>query len=82
MSTRLECEQALALLMDHLKHELPPEVAAAVQQHLDACRPCEHHARFEANFILVISQRLRRETCPAELRARVLDALQHENSAE
>lgn len=82
MSAQLECEQALALLMDHLKHELPAEVAAAVQQHLDACRPCDHHARFEANFILVISRRLGRETCPHQLRARVLDALRHENPPE
>ncbi|MEO8199952.1 MAG: zf-HC2 domain-containing protein [Gemmatimonadota bacterium] len=79
MTAQVDCERALALLVDFLKHELPADVATAVEQHLEACRPCEQHARFEAKFVLVISQRLREESCPARLRAQILNALNHED---
>jgi anti-sigma factor (TIGR02949 family) len=76
--SRLDCEQALELLMDFLKRELPPEVAQTVQRHLEECSPCDQHARFEARFVLLVEQRLGRQCCPDELKARVLDALARE----
>ena len=74
----LGCEEALALLMDHVKRELPPDIAEAVQRHLEACRPCEQHAEFEARFVFVVEQRLRKDQCPESVRARILDALRKE----
>lgn len=72
------CEQVVQQLMDFLKQELPPEVAAAVQRHLDDCQPCGQHARFESSFVVLIGQRLGNEPCPEALKARILDSLARE----
>ena len=77
--TNLACEQALALLVDFLKRELPPEAAEAVQRHLDECRPCDRHARFEARFVVVLETRLGQARCPEEAKARILEALRAES---
>ena len=74
----LTCEQAVELLMDYLKRELPPEVAQAMQQHLETCRPCEQHARFETRFVLIVGNRLGKERCPDRLKDRILDSLAQE----
>jgi mycothiol system anti-sigma-R factor len=74
----LTCEQALELLMDYLKRELPAEVAQAVQHHIDACKPCERHAQFETRFVLIVGNRLGKERCPDRLKSKVLDALARE----
>ena len=77
MST-LTCEQAVELLMDFLKRELPPEVAQAVQQHLEQCKPCEQHAQFETRFVLILGNCLGKERCPDRLKGRILDSLARE----
>lgn len=74
----LTCEQAVELLMDYVKRELPPEVAQAVQQHLDECQPCDQHARFESRFVLILETRLGRDRCPDRLKDRILDSLAQE----
>ena len=38
--SQLTCEEVVEQLMDFLKREVPPEVAQAMQDHLDECRPC------------------------------------------
>jgi mycothiol system anti-sigma-R factor len=78
MTARLDCEETLARLMDFLKRELPPEIAAAVEKHLDECRPCERHAQFEHNFVLLLETRLGHQKCPDAVKSRVLDALRQE----
>jgi len=75
---RVACEQALEMLMDYLKRELPPEVAEAVQQHLEECKPCEQHAQFESRFVVLVGTRLRNERCPETLKTRILDSLARE----
>jgi anti-sigma factor (TIGR02949 family) len=74
----LACEEALALMMDYLKRELPAEVADTVQRHLDECRPCDQHARFETTFVLTIERRLSTATCPEKVREQILEALREE----
>ncbi len=74
----LDCEQALAHLQDYLKHELTPELVVEVRLHLEHCRDCTGYARFEESFLLMLETRAGRETCPKELRARILAALQQE----
>jgi anti-sigma factor (TIGR02949 family) len=74
----LDCEQALAHLQDYLKRELTPELVAEVRVHLERCRDCTGHARFEESFLLMLETRAGRETCPQELRARILAALRAE----
>jgi anti-sigma factor (TIGR02949 family) len=76
--SRLDCEQALAHLQDYLKQELTPDLIAEVRVHLEECRDCTGFARFEESFLLMLEVRAGRETCPKELRARILAALRAE----
>lgn len=76
--SRLDCEQALDHLQDYLKRELTPELVVEVRVHLKRCRHCSGHARFEESFLLMLQTRAGRETCPKELRARILAALRAE----
>ena len=76
--SRLDCEQALAHLQDYLKQELTPDLIAEVRVHLEQCRDCTGYARFEESFLLMLEVRAGRETCPKELRARILAALRAE----
>jgi anti-sigma factor (TIGR02949 family) len=76
--SRIDCQEAMAHLNDYLKQELTPELAAEIRRHLQRCRECFSHARFEANFLSVVETRGRSKTCPGELRARILAALRAE----
>jgi anti-sigma factor (TIGR02949 family) len=74
----VDCVQAMAHLDDYLKLELTPELMVEVRQHLERCRECFDHARFEENFLRMLEMRAGRETCPAKLRARILALLKAE----
>jgi anti-sigma factor (TIGR02949 family) len=76
--TRLDCEQALDYLHDYLKREITPDLAMEVQRHLEHCRPCFRHARFESNFLAMLETRAGKETCPREVRARIVALLRAE----
>jgi anti-sigma factor (TIGR02949 family) len=76
--SRIDCEKAMAHLDDYLKHELTPDLIVEVRQHLELCRPCFSSARFEESFLLMLEERRNKETCPKELRARILAALRSE----
>ena len=76
--SRIDCDQAMAHLHDYLKRELTADLLVEVHQHLERCRPCFSHARFEENFLHMLETRARRDTCPGELRARILAALRAE----
>ena len=71
----LDCGQAMAHLHDYLKRELTPDLVAEVRLHLERCRDCEGHAQFEQSFLLMLETRVRKETCPQEVRARIVAAL-------
>jgi anti-sigma factor (TIGR02949 family) len=75
---RLDCDEALAHLQDYLKCELTPELVAEVRTHLEKCPDCTDYARFEESFLRMLETRCGRETCPKELRARILAALRAE----
>ena len=76
--SQLSCEQVVELIMDFLKRELPPEVAQAMQQHLEECRPCDQHVHFESRFVLIVGNRLGKERCPETLKRRLLETLARE----
>ena len=80
MTRPLNCDEVLELLVDFLKQELPQDLAAVVEQHLKACRPCEGHARFEMRFVVMLEQRLGKETCPDRVKVQILEALKNESS--
>lgn len=74
----LDCGQALAHLHDYLKRELTDDLVLEVRVHLERCRDCAGYARFEESFLLMLEERAGRETCPKEVRARILAALRAE----
>jgi len=74
----VDCAQALTNLGDYLKQELTPELMSEVRRHLERCRDCFKHAQFEESFLLMLETRASRETCPAKLRARILNLLRAE----
>jgi anti-sigma factor (TIGR02949 family) len=73
--SRLDCEEALAHLQDYLKQELTPDLVAEVKTHLERCRDCEGYARFEESFFQKLGSQASKETCPHEVRARIVAAL-------
>jgi anti-sigma factor (TIGR02949 family) len=78
MPEHINCAEAEARLLDYLKKELTPEVAAEMKAHLEKCRPCFKQAKFEENFLLMLETRARRETCPGKLKERILSLLRAE----
>jgi anti-sigma factor (TIGR02949 family) len=76
--SRMDCDKAMAHLQDYLKQEITPELAAEIRRHLERCSPCFSHAQFEANFLSVVETRGRSQTCPGEVRARIMAALRAE----
>ena len=75
---RLDCAAALELLQDYLHREATPELARKIEQHLEQCRPCLSHARYEQNFQALLGATAAEVRCPDTLRARIRQALLHE----
>ena len=78
MAEPIDCREAAERLQDYLKQELTPGLAVEVRIHLERCRSCFRTARFEEEFLRMLLERARRETCPGPLRERILDALRSE----
>jgi anti-sigma factor (TIGR02949 family) len=78
MDQPIDCREAEARLQDYLKRELTAELAVEVRTHLDRCRRCFDHARFEESFLRMLEERARRERCPGPVRDRILQALRRE----
>ena len=76
--SRIDCDQAPAHMHDYLKRELTQDLVVEMRDHLKRCHHCFSCARFEESFFLMLETRARRETCPGELRARILAALRAE----
>lgn len=82
MSDAIDCREAHARLHDYLKEELTPARAAEVAAHLERCRPCFTHARFEESFLLMLRSKTEHTCCPNALRARILAALRAEQEQD
>jgi anti-sigma factor (TIGR02949 family) len=78
MADAIDCREAKARLQDYLKQELTAETAAEVRAHLDRCRGCFTHARFEETLVILIEARARRDTCPGPLREKIVALLRAE----
>jgi anti-sigma factor (TIGR02949 family) len=76
--SQVNCREAMAKLDEYLKQELTPDLAAEVRRHLEHCRPCFSHARFEEIFLAMMESCGKKETCPEKLRAKILAALRSE----
>jgi anti-sigma factor (TIGR02949 family) len=73
--SRLDCEEAMSHLDDYLKRELTPNLVAEVRTHLERCRDCADFARFEQSFLSMLENCAHKESCPKEVRGRILAAL-------
>jgi anti-sigma factor (TIGR02949 family) len=76
--SRIDCEQALTHMQDYLKRELTPDLVVEMRDHLERCQHCFSCSRFEESFFVMLETQARRETCPGELRTRILAALRAE----
>jgi anti-sigma factor (TIGR02949 family) len=76
--SQVNCREAMAKLHEYLKQDLTPDLATEVKQHLERCRPCLSEARFEQNFLAMMENCGRSQTCPEKLRAKILAALKSE----
>jgi anti-sigma factor (TIGR02949 family) len=75
MSDKVNCREALAQLQDYLKEELTPESAERIADHLEYCRPCFTHFRYERNFLIMLEAKGGNQCCPEQLRLRILSSL-------
>jgi anti-sigma factor (TIGR02949 family) len=82
MGEPIDCRHAAARLQDYLKQELTPELTAEMRAHLERCRPCFAHARFEQRFLLMLESRARKCGCPETLRARIVSLLRAEMESD
>ena len=78
MSDSIDCREAKERLQDFLRQELTPELELEMRAHIDRCRHCFTHYRFEANFFVMLETQGTRGCCPEELRKRIVDLLRAE----
>ncbi len=76
--TALDCEEALELLHEYLKLQLTPELRERVRAHIQRCRPCFTHSRFEDNYLKMLKYKLKTVVYPTESRERILTAIHGE----
>jgi anti-sigma factor (TIGR02949 family) len=72
------CREALSLLQDYMKQEITPELATKITDHLQKCRPCFDHLRFEKSFLEMLERKAKGQCCPDRLRDRILSQLRSE----
>ncbi len=76
--TALNCEEALGLLHEYLKLQITPELGERVRAHIQMCRPCFTHSRFEDNYLKMLKYKLKSIVYPTESRERILTAIHGE----
>ena len=74
-TTPLDCRETLARLDDYVDRELAGEELARVREHLQRCALCAREFTFEERVLRATRARLARIEAPAEVKARVLEAL-------
>lgn len=70
----MECDHAIERLYLYMDGELTFWRRWAISRHLDDCPPCAQGFDFEFELRQVVASRCREEV-PAELRARIVEAL-------
>lgn len=80
--TPFDCAEAFARLDDYLDRELSAAEMEQVREHLEVCAVCAAEFRFEARVIEVLKSRIASLRAPAELRARVEQAVARARAGE
>jgi anti-sigma factor (TIGR02949 family) len=73
---RYTCEETIRRLDDYLDRELTPHEMQLVQEHLEVCAVCASEYAFEASALERVREKLQRIEAPADLRAKVFQALE------
>ena len=76
----IECEDALESLFEFLDGELDEPRSAAIEKHLEICRKCYPRAQFERAFLDALGGVGAEDAVPADLREKVVAALQGEGA--
>jgi anti-sigma factor RsiW len=74
------CDECVALLIDYLEGELPPDRARALELHLDLCPPCVAFVNTYRGTVHV-ARSLQPEDIPRELTQRLIEFLRREQQA-
>lgn len=80
LSEIADCEEAVHRIYHFLDGELTDERRRAIAAHLDLCGPCVDAYGFESELRRVVADRCR-DHVPERLRARIAEAIQHEQVA-
>lgn len=67
-----QCREAVKKLTEYLDHELRPDEAEKVQQHLQECQGCFARFHFEETLLRTIRERAQAITAPGGLREKIL----------
>lgn len=70
MASQIECEEAIAKLLEYLDGELDEGDRSQVERHLETCRGCFGRAEFERRLRARVAE-TGRATAPESLRLRV-----------
>jgi anti-sigma factor (TIGR02949 family) len=68
----MDCQQVVERLWDYLDGELTDETMTEIRAHLKACKGCFPHFDFEEAFLEAVRKSREEETCPDELRRKVM----------
>lgn len=71
----VSCEESLRLLQEYMDGELDHLTTAQVEEHFRVCKRCWPHLNFEERFRDRLRRAARRDSCPDEVRAKVLAAI-------
>lgn len=71
----MKCEECVELLERFTDRELSEREVAVVKHHLDACPPCEHRFRLQADIGRLVRTRCSEGSAPAHLRAKLREIM-------
>lgn len=75
MKQEIDCRRLVEVLHEYLRHEVTPEIAEQVRAHIEKCRHCFEHVQFEQNYLGLLEAKVKAQSCPAEVRERILATL-------
>lgn len=75
MSREMSCQEAAGYVYGYLDGEIEPETEEEFRRHLEMCRRCMGVVEFERRMLEFVRDRAGTERAPADLAARVREAL-------
>lgn len=70
----IECSEALKKLYEYIDGELDHEALEKIRRHLEVCKKCRPHYKFERTFLHLLGEQ-GRASAPLELRRRIFQAI-------